>query len=187
MEIDLAAPWPYRGSVVSEVALEWNSLVQTLTVTSQDRECPAGFGWHPWFRRTLAPGSGQVSLHADAEAMWVLDSTITPTGETVKGEAVEQLWRGVQLAAGAIDGCFRMLQGNSAELTWPEVRLEMSSSANVSHLMVYTPKDGTALCVEPQTCAVNAFQLAKSGVPRTGAASARPDAPLTGWTRWTWR
>ncbi len=193
LRVDLEKPWPYRGAVESMTELQGATLVQTLTVEAApgEREFPAGFGWHPWFRRSLV--AGQVSLKADVDVMWELDSAITPTGKVLTPPVVSQLQRGVELAAGSIDGCFRMRPAQRANppvyraaLTWPEVRLNIESSAAVSHLMVYTPKDGAALCVEPQTATVNAFQLAARGVQGTGAATAAPGKPLTGWTRWGW-
>ena len=187
LRIALEKPWPYMGAVTSTTALNGPALQQTMTVEAApgEKEFPAGFGWHPWFKRTLK-GEGQVSLQADVDVMWELDAAITPTGRVLTPAIVSQLHRGAELAAGSIDGCFRMRPGQKAVLKWPEVTLTMVSSPEVSHLMVYTPKDGTALCVEPQTAAVNAFQLAAQGVQNTGAASAAPGRPLTGWTRWSW-
>lgn len=194
LRVQLQRPWPYKGAVISETALAGPALLQTLTVEAApgEPEFPAGFGWHPWFRRTLgstsAPrqASGQVSLQADVDGMWVLDPTVTPTGDVAKPPILGELHRGATLSAGSIDGCFRMRRGHRATLSWPEVTLSIVSSPAVSHLMLYTPKDGTALCVEPQTCAVNAFQLEARGIPGTGAATAAPGRPLTGWTRWSW-
>ncbi len=193
LRISLEKPWPYRGTVESLTELRGPSLVQTLKVEAApgEREFPAGFGWHPWFKRTL--GKGQVSLRSDVEVMWELDSTITPTGRTLTPPVVSQLHRGAELAAGSIDGCFRVREARGAgrtshyaELSWPDVRLEIESSAEVSHLMVYTPADGASLCVEPQTCTVNAFQLAAQGIKGTGSATAAAGRPLTGSTRWSW-
>ncbi len=215
LRAELQPPWPYRGAVISRTALNGPALEQTLVVEAApgEKPFPAGFGWHPWFRRSLGPapsassGPGpsthsassgqassvppaaedkQASLRALAEAMWVLDPTVTPTGETVRPPIISQLEKGARLAAGSIDGCFRLAPGHRATLSWPEIKLNIVSSDTVSHLMVYTPKDGTALCVEPQTCCVNATQLAARGVAGTGAAVAAPGAPLTGWTRWSW-
>ncbi len=189
----LEAPWPYRGAVTSVTELRGWSLVQTLKVEAAagEKPFPAGFGWHPWFKRSL--GTGQVSLQSDIDAMWELDSSITPTGLTGTPPVVAQVRKGATLAAGSIDGCFRVRPTPGARptnyravLTWPEVTLAIESSAAVSHLMVYTPPDGASLCVEPQTCTVNGFQLAARGVLATGAATAAPGQPLKGSTTWSW-
>jgi aldose 1-epimerase len=186
LRIELQWPWPYRGAVISTTEVSGPAIQQTLAIEAApgEREFPAGFGWHPWFKRSL--NGGEVSLQADAEAAWVLDPTVTPTGEVERPPIVGRLHRGSRLAAGSLDGCFRMERSRRAVLSWHGVTLTITSSPNVSHLMVYTPKDGTALCVEPQTCTVNAFQLAARGISGTGTATVAPGRPLIGWTRWSW-
>jgi len=184
-EVDLPKPWPYRGKVAYEVSLVNSSFVQSLTVDSAESEFPAGAGWHPWFRNSL--GRGAVEIKLDAEEAWVLDSEMTPSGETVRTPLLDELRRGTRLAPGTTDDCFRIAPGAKVTLSWPELTLDIESSAVVSHVMVYTPRDGSALCVEPQTTCVNAFQLHARGVANTGTRFVRPDSPLVASTAWSWR
>lgn len=185
MEVELEEPWPYSGRVIYEAALDGPALRQSLTIEAgEDQpEMPAGFGWHPWFRRNL--GKGNVHVKADVEAMWVLDEDVTPTGEVLVSEETERLREGARLVDREMDGCFRLQPNGSATLRWPEAALQIESSGEVSHLMVYSPEH--AICMEPQTCTVNAFQLAARGIEGTGTASAAPGSPLQGWTRWSWK
>jgi galactose mutarotase-like enzyme len=183
-EVDLPKPWPFAGKVAYEVTLAENSFAQALTIVSADGEFPAGAGWHPWFKQSI--GGDGVEIKLDAEEMWVLDSEMTPSGETVRPPLLGQLRNGVRLAPGTTDDCFRVAPGSKATLSWPELTLDIEFSETVSHVMVYTPPDGGALCVEPQTTCVNAFQLHARGVTNTGTRFVHPGSPLVATTTWSW-
>jgi len=60
----------------------------------------------------------------------------------------------------------------------------MRSSANVTHAVVYTPKH--AVCIEPQTCAPDAFNLAAQGVEGAGLVVVDERHPLIATTTWRW-
>ena len=184
-EIEIPDAWPYRGKVIYEASLDGPSFVQSLTVESVEKEFPAGVGWHPWFRHSL--GSGGVSIKLDAIETWVLDEEMTPSGETSHPPLLDAVRSGSQLAAGTADDCFRISPGAHATLNWPELTLDIASSETINHVMVYTPPDGSALCVEPQTTCVNAFQLHARGIPNTGTRFASPGKPLAATTTWSWR
>lgn len=185
LETDLLPPWPFRGRVIYEVELVGQGLLQTLTIeaAASERPFPSGFGWHPWFRRRL--GTHDAKVYVGAEVQWVLDDTVTPTSEVVESTAVHRLREGTTLAANELDACFRLHPGGEARLEWPELILTLSCTPELGHVMVYSPEH--AVCVEPQTCTVNAFQLAAAGVPQTGTAIVEPGKPLRGSTAWTWR
>ena len=189
LAVDLESPWPYRGRVVYLVSLDGAALVQTMSIEAADgeRPFPAGFGWHPWFRRSL--GQGQMRLTAGVADQWQMDETITPTGAVITPPLLDEMRAGAVFPPGAMDGCFRLGDGGRVTLEWPEVTLEMFSSPELAHIQTYTPRPPLdhAICVEPQTCAVNAFQLAQQGFRGTGAATVAPGNPLRATTRWAWR
>ncbi|MBI4220700.1 MAG: hypothetical protein HY682_11180 [Chloroflexi bacterium] len=179
----LGSDWPFPGSVIYEATLDGPSLLQRLEIHSQSQRFPAGFGWHPWFKRRI--GDGDAAIRAEVDAVWVVDQDMTPTGQTVAPCGPTALNAGIVPSSGSLDHCFRLASDpGPVVLQWPAVALRIESSTAMTHLQVYTP-DG-ALCVEPQTCCVDAFRLASAGVPGTGVAYVEPGAPLTGWTRWTW-
>jgi galactose mutarotase-like enzyme len=61
----------------------------------------------------------------------------------------------------------------------------MEWSANVEHVVVYTPPH--ALCIEPQTCAIDAFNLASRGAANAGLRIVDEDHPLEASSMWRWR
>jgi galactose mutarotase-like enzyme len=58
--------------------------------------------------------------------------------------------------------------------------LWIESSQKVTHTVVYTPEH--AVCVEPQTCATDAFNLPVAA----GVQIVEPGRPLVATTRWRW-
>lgn len=183
--IELGQPWPFAGILEYEVKLEGPSLVQSFTAKySGGVEFPFGIGWHPWFRRDL--GNGPVVAHIpEQEIVWELDGEMTSTGRQLAPEGSTDLRTPVIPEIGSLDHCFRVSPGSTSFLGWPDgPTMAITSSANVSHLQVYTPED--AICVEPQTCAVDAFRLAAEGHEGTGALVVTGAEPAIGWTRWSW-
>lgn len=183
-QVTLEEPWPFRGVVVSRVELDGASLQQTLEVRAAERErsFPVGVGWHPWFRRSL--GSGELTVQADAVAQWELDDETVPSGVVEETDASRKLLEGGHFEVGEVDGCFRLGDARTAVLRWPELTLRMESSGEVSHTMVYSPAG--SVCVEPQTTAVNAVQLAARGVEGTGTRAVFSGRPLVATTTWAW-
>lgn len=185
MEVGLPDPWPDHGRVIYEARLHGQSLVQALSVESKGQELPAGVGWHPWFRSAL--GTEQVSISLDAIEAWELDDQMTPSGATFRPPLLEALQDGTRLHPGSTDDCLRISPGTQATLTWPELTLGIVGSESINHMMIYTPPDGSALCVEPQTACVNAFQLHARGIENTGTQFIAPGMPLSASTTWSWR
>lgn len=146
---------------------------------ADDTRFPAGAGWHPWFGRDVRRGH-DVRVCVEAGEVYQLEDMI-PTGEIrpVRGE--EDLRRCPAIGDRRLDTCYRGVTG-PLRLRWGEVELTMTSSANVAHAVVYTPAH--AVAIEPQTCAIDAFNLAARGVANTGVSVVEPGRPLVAETAW---
>jgi len=185
LAIELLPPWPFPGHLEYEVKLEGPSLVQSFLATDSGGSIyPFGIGWHPWFRRDL--GSGPVVAHIPwQEIVWELDDEMVSTGRQLAPEGPTDLRLPMTPEIGSLDHCFRVSVGSTSFLGWPDgPTMAITSSDNVSHLQVYTPED--AICVEPQTCAVDAFRQAGEGHEVKGALMVTATEPASGWTRWSW-
>ena len=185
LEISLDEPWPYAGRVEYSLALEGSSLVQTMRLIANDSETrpfPGSVGWHPWFNTTL--GTHPVTATADVSSQWELDDTATATGKLSVTGMTERLQKGTQFAVREVDGCFLMNPGGGAVLSWPELTMTMTGSEKITHFMFYSPEH--ALCVEPQTCTVDAAQLADKGHADTGHVLVDRENPLVATTTWSW-
>lgn len=163
LTIALAPEWPFRGSVVERFDLAPDGLIVSMELSAEE-PMPATIGWHPWFRRRLAPEAPAVELRFEAQSMYARDAAGIPTGELTSPGP--RPW----------DDCFTGLRSDP-RLTWPG-ELELSISSSGDHWVVYDePAD--AICVEPQTGPPDALNL--------GPTIVEPGRPLAATMEWRWR
>ncbi len=174
--------WPWPGRAVQEIQLLDDGVRQRLRVEAGARASfPAGIGWHPWFRRDVRPGA-ETRVLVDAARTYEVAETI-PTGWLPWVNDALDLRRYPVLGPRDIDACYRHLRG-PLRIAWGDIELTMRSSPNVTHAVIYTPP--AAICIEPQTCAPDAFNLAAQGVAGAGMAIVGARHPLTAATTWRW-
>lgn len=147
---DFNWPWPIRATV--GITLTGDRLEQTLRLENRgDTTMPAGFGWHPYYRRWLS---------RDGEPLWLgfrarfvhpdNDSDGLPDGPPEALPDDLDFSRPRDLGKRRIDACFAGFDGR-ATIQWPEsgVTLEYACSPNVTHLVCFAPEDRPVLAVEP--------------------------------------
>jgi len=174
--------WPFGGRAVQEFALLADGIAQRIEVHTAGRAFPAGAGWHPWFRRDVRPGA-DVRVLVDADRVYETHEMI-PTGWLKPALGDSDLRGYPALGARRLDHCYRDTRGD-LRIRWGDLELRMASSPNVAHAVVYTPPEG--VCVEPQTCAIDAFNLDAQGIAGGGSVVVTPGRPLVATTRWRWR
>lgn len=183
--VELVAPfddgWPWRGRAWQRFELTDDALRMKLEVRAEREAFPAGCGWHPWFRRDVA-GAKDVRVGLPAEKRYVLEEQI-PTGELVAPDGDYDLRDGAPLGERRIDDCYTALSG-PVTIDWGRVRLSMTIDCPQPHVQLFTPD--YALCVEPQTCAPDAFNLAARGSMTDGMAVAAPGRSVGIESRWSW-
>jgi aldose 1-epimerase len=172
---------PFHGAVRQWIEALDDGVRLSAEVRARDCEFPAGIGWHPWFRRNVM-GAGDVRVRVDAGETYVLRDMI-PTGEVAPVEGDLDLRLCPPLGGRRIDACYRGVRG-PMRLAWDGLEFTMTSSPNLAHAVVYTPAH--AACVEPQTCAIDAFNLDARGVSGTGVQVVGPGRPLRAETEWRW-
>lgn len=162
ISIDFDQRWPFRGRVVQRFALDEDGLRLSMTLEA-DEPMPATIGWHPWFRRVLAPGDVPLALRLAADEMLLRDAEGMPSGERVPPPP------------GPWDDAFTAVREGPV-LDWPgRLRLELTSTC--PWWVVYS-EPAAAVCVEPQSGPPDALN--------TGAQLVVPGAPLTHEMRWRW-
>ncbi len=184
LEIILADPWPYAGKVEYSLSLEGSSFHQTMRLIADENESrpfPGSLGWHPWFNPSL--GSDLVTAQADVKGQWELKDIATASGKLEVTDITTRLQNGTKFAIREVDGCFLMNPGGGAVISWPELTMTMTGSEEITHFMFYSPEG--ALCVEPQTCTVDAARLADDGFDDTGHVLVDRDNPLIASTTWS--
>ncbi|MDE3094626.1 MAG: hypothetical protein KGK07_01320 [Chloroflexota bacterium] len=173
--------WPFGGGAMQRLTLLDDGVEQRIDVYGAGRAFPAGAGWHPWFRRDVRPGA-EPRVLIDADEVYELRAMI-PTGALLPVAGETELRAYPALDDRRLDTCYRHPRG-ALRVCWGDIELTLASSANVRHAVVYTP--ARAFSVEPQTCAIDAFNLDARGLA-TGVAIVEPGRPLVATTTWRWR
>jgi aldose 1-epimerase len=172
--------WPFGGRCVQRIEALDDGVAQTVEVHATAAAFPAGVGWHPWFRRSIG-GAEHVHAQVDASERYELSDMI-PTGRLAPVDGECDLWAYPRLGDRRLDDCYRGVAAGP-RLRWGDLELWMESSDNVTHVVAYTPEH--AVCIEPQTCAIDAFNLEARGV-EAGVAVVEAGRPLVASTTWRW-
>ena len=176
------AAWPFGGRSLQEFTLNDDSIMQRVELHATDQPFPAGIAWHPYFRRDVRPGS-EPRVQVLADEMYELDDMIS-TGRILPVSGEADLRNAPELGERLLDHCYRDVR-SPMRIRWGDIELTMEQSANQTHAVVYTASQ--AFCVEPQTCAIDAFNLEASGTRQdTGMAVVAPGNPLIATTTWRW-
>lgn len=172
--------WPFGGRAGQSFAVLDDGIDLRIEIHADAATFPAGAGWHPWFRRDVRPNADPRVL-VDADEIYELDSNI-PTGVLLPVGGEVDLRAYPALGDRRLDTCYRHPRG-ALKLRWGGIELRMTSSADVRHAIVYTPE--RAICVEPQTCAIDAFNL-DARLFDASTAIVEPGRPLVVSTSWRW-
>ena len=159
-------PFPFRVEITYRLREARLTLVAVARNNGQ-RRMPAGFGIHPYFRK---PDDGR--LRVPAAARWELSDSL-PTGRIVSAEGVYDLREGKGLAGMGLDDIFTRVEADADGLArcaitddgaGTETVVEFSPG-RLPHVVVYTPPEPRrAVCVEPNSCPTDAFNLQQRGV-----------------------
>lgn len=153
VELAAAPPraWPWRIDLRQTLDLRPDGLDVTISLRNADaRAMPAGLGWHPAFARRRA-----CRVRLDADAFLATGPDLLP----VAPAPLPPHWAFSSGAAGdalaPIDHCLTGWTGR-ATLTWPDMEVSLAA-LGCGFLQAYAPARDDFLCLEPQTCAPDAF------------------------------
>ena len=165
--------WPFP----SQISIEYRLKGRELTVIAEaanlgETAMPMGFGTHPWFGMPLGEGGSKETLEvrAPARAFWELDETLCTTGaikpvsegfdardwHAIGDTFIDDVYTDLPL----VDGWF------TAEIRDPASgrRVAVRSDAAFREHVVFAPRHGQAVCLEPYTCTTDAFNLDNRGL-----------------------
>ncbi len=177
-------PWPFEAQV--EYAVEGELFTSRLTLWNRgETAMPAGFGWHPYFRRCLTQAEEPVNLQLPIDAVYPdANQNRIPSGPP-QPPAPEQDFRQERTLDpdNLLDICCAGYAGNQREggtITWPQskLRLRYRCSEACSHLVLYNPDD-PYFAVEPVTNANNGVNLLAQGDQTSGVVTLAPGEKLT--------
>jgi aldose 1-epimerase len=159
-------PFPFRLTVTYRLQ-DGALTMETVAQNVGDADMPAGFGIHPYFRK---PERG--SLVVPAAQRWELAESL-PTGRLLEVEGAYDLRRATSLADMQLDDIFTGIGADTDGLTRCVLTDEEAGRQTIvefdrrqfPHVVVYTPPPPRrAVCVEPNTCPTDAFNLQTRGV-----------------------
>ena len=194
---EAAACWPADFSLEVTWSLKGARLRCELSITNTDargRVLPWGLGAHPWLRLPVgresggegAPG-GRHRVQVPARQRWTLDAEMLPTGELEVLEGDLRLEHGRSLDGLELDDALCDLQRDRrgvavSRLVDDEagVGIDVSQSERMRELVVYTPPEGHALCIEPYTCTTDAVHLERMGFD-AGLGALEPGGRAEAW------
>ena len=176
------APYAFGGVVRYEVGPDRVEI--DLSVTNLgEHPIPVGCGHHPYFHRHLFSDADQLRVQMGVSGRYVCDACI-PSGELIDDDTCASLRAGGPIGNPGLDDVFGGFSGE-AVLEWPEsnVRLRMTCSDALGHVVIYTPReaDGSPnefVCIEPVTMVNDGFNLMHRGVEGTGVRVLGPGETL---------
>lgn len=159
-------PFPFRLEVtyrLKDARLEMETRIQNTGA----RDMPAGFGTHPYFRR---PANGTLTVPAQqrlelkeslptGQLLDVADAYDLRHAADINRLKLDDIYTGVEAEADGLARCVLFDQEN-------DVRTIVEfSRAEFPYVVVYTPPaPRLAICVEPNTCPTDAFNLQTQGI-----------------------
>lgn len=139
---------------------------------------PAGFGFHPYFPRTLNAPDEAVEIQARVAGIY---PALIPTSAAVPVPPEIDFPELRALGSTVMNDCRAGWDGR-ALIRWPRagVTLTLEATEPLRHLVLYSPEGEDFFAVEPVSNATNGFNLLASGVPGHGVVVLQPGEFMQG-------
>ncbi len=173
---DCAGLWPSDYEIRVTYRLGANRLRVTAEVSNPDKVAlPFGLGYHPYYRLPFVPGvaPAECKVSVPAASCWELTDCL-PNGPRRAVDAgrdlnplrsfpdlhLDDVLTDLPAGAPGSDGLIERAKLIGA----PEVELRLACSADFREMVVFTPGNREAFCVEPYTCTTDAINLQQQGI-----------------------
>lgn len=174
--------WPWSVEFTAEFALEEDALVQRISIRNRGTTTmPAGFGWHPYYLRTLTKTDEPVLLQMNCAGIYPdTNGNCIPAGPPVPPTPEFEFIKPRAIPTDRkFDHCFSGYDGKGT-IAWPQsgVKVAYECSKNVTHLVFYSPPDKPWFALEPAANANNGVNLMAAGESTHGIIALPPDDEL---------
>ena len=170
--------WPFKYSGVQTISIVKNILKISLELKNIDNQSmPCGLGFHPFFDMTP-----NVTLQMKAKKNWLVNKNFLFKKKLNILPMVDFRNKKKLFNTNLVNG-FSEWDG-FAKIIWPEkkISLEINSSKNLKHLVVFTPTKSNFFCIEPVSHSVDSFNLHNKGIKGTGTKILKPKKTLKVFT-----
>lgn len=162
---DFNFPFPFVAKI--RYALEDNRFITEFSLSNQGFDpMPAGFGFHPYFKRSL---TGKLDDEALLRCQVAGLYPPMPSGPTLPVPSDHDFSTLTPLGDRVIDAVYNGWDG-TAIIRYPQsnLQLDFACSTLLHHLCIFTPAGRSFFAVEPLTHGLNGFNLFAQGQPDTG-------------------
>jgi len=166
--------WPSPYKAMQSFRLDDKGLTLRLSVKNTGKmPMPVGLGLHPYFPRPRG-----TTLQAVVGKLWEIDENTIPS-RLVSTPAKYNFVTPKALDTARLDHCFEGY-GGIMEIVWPgmPVKLRVTSSKNLGHFVVYTPRGKDFFCAEPVSHMPDAVNRMKKD-STTGLVVLKPGETLS--------
>jgi aldose 1-epimerase len=158
------ADWPFAFEVEQTITLADSSAEFSIRATNLDvQPMPVGLGFHPFF-----PIDTNTTLQSEWTGVWEMGEDKLPT-KLVALPATADFTKARNVFDWKVDNCF-VGWSRRAVLGYATHQTTITASSACGNVVCFAPRDGrNFIALEPVSNVINAFALAASGVPNTGA------------------
>ena len=180
--------WPTDFTIEVDYELLGNRLRANFRViTPSSQPLPWGLGTHPYFKLPLATTSrvGACLIEVPAAQRWELQDCL-PTGERRELDEEHDLRFGAYVDTVQLDDVYTTVQCEGPQfdcLILDEeagLQITLTSPPIFREIVVFTPPNRAAVCIEPYTCPTDAINLQAGGID-CGWRTLAPGAEFHTW------
>lgn len=185
------AAYPFESRLSLTYTLRADGVTVTYTVENRGSDdLPYGFALHPYF--AALSGRDDTRISVPATTVMEADDELLPTGRLLDATGVMygmfDLRAPRPLSALMLDHVYTGVQlGESASVDYHRhgLRLRITASDDFTHYVVYVPNGEPYFCLENQTCATDAVNLAQRGLTEMAhLLELRPGERASGFIRY---
>jgi len=172
-DVELLKLWPADFRIRVCYELNAGGLDSTLTVDNPGNSpMPFGLGTHGYFRVPLSDnpaGRDECRVIAPVRKFWELQKMF-PTGKTLAAEGTKNLAAGIPYGQTQLDDVFTDLQSQHGKIVCHvddptnRRRMVLEFDDSFRDCVVFDPPHREAICLEPYTCAPDAYKLQDRGI-----------------------
>ena len=180
--------WPTDFTIEVDYELLGNRLRANFRVINPSSQpLPWGLGTHPYFKLPLATTSrvGACLIEVPAAQRWELQDCL-PTGERRELDEEHDLRFGAYVDTVQLDDVYTTVQCEGPQfdcLILDEeagLQITLTSPPIFREIVVFTPPNRAAVCIEPYTCPTDAINLQARGID-CGWRTLAPGAEFHTW------
>jgi aldose 1-epimerase len=177
---DINWPWPFSAEV--DYSLSGNTFTSNITLKNKgNTSMPAGFGWHPYYNRSLTQENEPVFIQFETAGVYPdINNNCIPSGNPEKPSEKLDFSKEKQLDPKVhIDNCYQGYDGKGY-IAWPNsgIKASYECSSECTHVIFYNP-DASTFAFEPATNANNGVNHFEDKDFKCGTVSLNPGEVLS--------